>query len=178
MATIISRRQVLPDNWQLLKRAADGSIEIPSDGDVIVPLSTWLEQRDALVKRTGQLGVWLEGSDDPALLVADLEHFDLIAVHFQQFTDGRGYSIARLLRARYGWQRELRAVGDVLRDQLFYLSSCGFNTFALRADQDVQAAMTAFEDFSEAYQGSVERPQPLFRRRSLIQHEDTQEAAI
>ena len=176
MATIISRQQVLADNWQLLKLAADGSIEIPSDGDVIVPLSTWLEQRDALVKRTGQLGVWLEGSDDPALLVADIKHFDLIAVHFQQFTDGRGYSIARLLRARYGWQRELRAVGDVLRDQIFYLSSCGFNTFALRADQDVQAAITAFDDFTETYQASVERPQPLFRRRLTAPQEDAREA--
>jgi uncharacterized protein (DUF934 family) len=172
MATIISRRQVLVDNWQLLKRAADGSIKIPSDGDVIVPLSVWLEQRDALTKRTARIGVWLEGKDDPALLAADLKQFDLIAVHFEHFVDGRGYSIARLLRERHGWQGELRALGDVLRDQLFYLSSSGFNTFALRADQDVQTAMTAFTDFSEAYQTSVERPLPLFRRRSLNQHKD------
>lgn len=178
MATIISRRQVVADNWQLLKLSADGSIDIPSDGDVIVPLSVWLAQRDALVKRTARLGVWLDGKDDPALLAADLKHFELIAVHFEHFVDGRGYSIARLLRERCGWQGELRAIGDVLRDQLFYLSGCGFDTFALRADQDVQAAITAFADFSEAYQASVERPQPLFRRRSSIPKNDTTDASI
>jgi uncharacterized protein (DUF934 family) len=178
MATINSRRQVVADNWQLLKRAADGTIEIPSGGDVIVPLSTWLEQRDELVKRPQRLGVWLEGKDEPALLAADLKHFDLIAVHFHQFADGRGYSTARLLRERYHWQGELRAVGDVLRDQLFYLSGCGFDTFALRADQDVPTAMTAFGDFTEAYAASVARPQPLFRRRSVMQQEDAEESSI
>jgi len=82
--------------------------------------------------------------------------------------DGRGYSIARLLRERYGWRGELRAIGDVLRDQLFYLTRCGFDAFELRAGQDAQAALTALADFSEAYQSSVERPQPLFRRRVAI----------
>jgi uncharacterized protein (DUF934 family) len=90
----------------------------------------------------------------------------MIAVNFPQFADGRGYSIARLLRERYQWRGELRAIGDVLRDQLFYLSSCGFDAFELRAGQDPRAALAAFNDFSDAYQSSVERPQPLFRRRS------------
>jgi uncharacterized protein (DUF934 family) len=110
----------------------------------------------------------LEGADDPAVIAGDLENFALIAVNFAHFVDGRGYSIARLLRGRYHWCGELRATGDVLRDQLFYLSRCGFDSFALRADQNPQTALTAFEDFSEAYQSSVERPQPLFRRRNSV----------
>jgi len=87
-------------------------------------------------------------------------------VSFPVFTDGRGYSIARLLRDRHGWTGELRAVGDVLRDQLFALARCGFDSFALRAGQDVQASLAAFGDFSVRYQSATDEPMPLFRRRS------------
>jgi uncharacterized protein (DUF934 family) len=168
MALIIRQRQVVADNWQLLKPAADGGLTVPTQGDVIVPLAIWREQRPSLVERADSLGVWLDSHEDPALIAADLRHFQLVAVNFPQFTDGRGYSIARLLRERYGWRGELRAIGDVLRDQLFYLTRCGFDAFALRAGQDVQAALAAFGDFSEGYQASVERPQPLFRRRGAV----------
>ena len=85
----------------------------------------------------------------------DFDKLALIAVRFPKFTDGRGYSIARVLR-RLGWQGELRAVGDVLRDQLFYMTRCGFDAFALRADQDAQAALTAFSDFSAPYQPAID----------------------
>ena len=166
MATIIKHRQVIPDNWQLLKSAGEGALAIPPEGDVIVPLNVWREQRAALLTRAGKLGVWLDGHDDPASVAADLAHFELIAVNFKQFTDGRGYSIARLLRERYGWRGELRAIGDVLRDNVFYLSRCGFDSFALRAEQNPQTALAAFGDFSNAYQAAVDRPQPLFRRRA------------
>ena len=173
MATIIRQRQVVADNWQLLKSAADATDATPAGGDVIVPLAVWRGHRDSLVARAGRLGVWLDANDDPALIAGDLEHFAVIAVNFPQFTDGRGYSIARLLRERYGWRGELRAIGDVLRDQLFYLSRCGFDAFALRDGQDAQSALAAFTDFSEGYQTSVERPQPLFRRRSLATRDDS-----
>jgi uncharacterized protein (DUF934 family) len=165
MAAIIRHRQVVADSWQLLKPAGDGSVAIAPQGDVIVPLSVWREQRAALVGRAGKSGVWLDSHEDPVLIAGDLNHLEVVAVNFPQFTDGRGYSIARLMRERYGWRGELRAIGDVLRDQLFYLASCGFDAFALRADQDAQAALAAFGDFSDAYQTSVGRPQPLFRRR-------------
>jgi uncharacterized protein (DUF934 family) len=167
MAIIIKQRQAVTDNWQLLKAAADGSVAVPPDGDVIVPLAAWRAQRDALTARGGRLGVWLDSNEDPALIAADLKFFAVVAVNFPAFTDGRGYSIGRLLRERFGWRGELRAIGDVLRDQLFYLAQCGFDAFALRAGQDAQAALAAFADFSDAYQTSVERPQPLFRRRAL-----------
>lgn len=176
MAVIIRQRQLVADNWQLLKPATAGGIAIPAIGNVIVPLSLWREQREVLLKRSGGLGVWLEGQDDPAVIATDLPHFDLIAVSFAQFTDGRGYSIARLLRERYGWRGELRAIGDILRDQLFYLARCGFDAFALREGQDAEAALSAFDDFSEGYQTSVERPQPLFRRRSATARNDLEQA--
>ena len=168
MAHVIRHRQVVADNWQLLKTAADGDLAGPAAGDVIVPLALWLARRDELLARGGRLGVWLDGHADPVSIAGDLRHFEIIAVNFPQFTDGRGYSIARLLRERYGWRGELRAIGDVLRDQLFYLSRCGFDAFDLRAGQDPHAALAAFGDFSEGYQASVERPQPLFRRRAVV----------
>jgi len=107
--------------------------------------------------------VRFEPADDPAS--ASLEGAVRVEVNFPKFGDGRGYSIARLLRERYGYRGELRAVGHITRDLLFYLESCGFDAFELRAGEDPKAALAGFEDFSEAYQASVARPQPLFRRR-------------
>ena len=107
----------------------------------------------------------LEPGDDPARAADRLRSAARVEVNFPSFTDGRGYSIARLLRERHGYQGELRAVGDVQRDQLFYLARCGFDAFLLRDGLDAQEALSALHDFSEAYQASVERPEPLFRRR-------------
>jgi uncharacterized protein (DUF934 family) len=89
----------------------------------------------------------------------------LIALCFPVFSDGRAYSSARELRQNMGYAGEIRAIGDVLRDQLFYMHRCGFNAFALRDDQDLELALSAFADFREGYQASVDRPDPLFRRR-------------
>lgn len=163
MRTLLRDRTIQHDPWQSL----DASGALPSSGDVIVPLVVWLSERERLLARDGRVGVLLQPTDEPALIAADLARLDLVAVNFPHFADGRGYSIARLLRDRYGYRGELRAVGDVLRDQLFYLARVGFDAFALRRDQDAQAALAAFDDFSEAYQTSVERPEPLFRRRTL-----------
>ena len=171
MAILIKIRQVVEDSWQLLEPAApvppfDGALPaIPAEGDVIVPLALWQRDRASLLARKGRLGLWLDSSEGPEAIVEDLAHFDVIAVNFPKLTDGRGYSTARLLRDRYGYQGEIRAVGDVQRDQLLYLSRCGFDAFALKEHRDPQAALAAFSEFSEAYQESVDRPLPLFRRR-------------
>ncbi len=163
MTQIIRHRAVIQDSWQLLEQGPAGAL--PFSGDVLVPLDLWASEREALSFRLGRIGVWLEADTDPTTIAPDLPRFDVIAVRFASFTDGRGYSLARLLRERYGYRGELRAIGDVLRDQLGYLSRCGFDAFALRADQDPLQALSAFDDLSEAYQVSVEQPQPLFRRR-------------
>ncbi len=156
MANLIKNKRIAPDNWQLLEAAAEGGMpNVPLTGDWIVPLAMWQEQRAQLSQRSGKNGVLLENTDDARVLVADFDQLALIAVRFPKFTDGRGYSIARLLR-RLGWKGELRAVGDVLRDQLFYMTRCGFDAFALRDDQDAQVALTAFSDFSAPYQPAID----------------------
>jgi uncharacterized protein (DUF934 family) len=108
----------------------------------------------------------LEPTDEPAAFAEQLGQVARVEVNFPKFGDGRGYSIGRLLRERHGYRGELRAVGHITRDLLFYLESCGFDAFELRPGEDPQEALAGFEDFSEAYQASVARPLPLFRRRS------------
>jgi uncharacterized protein (DUF934 family) len=164
---LIKNRQLVPDTWQLLDAAADGAGPPLPAADVIVAASTWHEVRESLFERRGRVGVWLAGSDEPDVIAPDFQRLQLIAVRFAAFTDGRGYSIGRLLRERFGWRGELRAIGDVQRDQLYYLRRCGFDAFALREGEDVDAALRAFDDFSEAYQAAVDRPLPLFRRRDI-----------
>ena len=108
----------------------------------------------------------LEPTDDPASVADRLGRVARVEVNFPKFGDGRGYSIARLLRERYGYKGELRAVGHITRDHLFFMESCGFDAFELREGEDPHEALAAFSDFSESYQASVTRPQPLFRRRT------------
>jgi uncharacterized protein (DUF934 family) len=158
---LIRNRAIAADSWQ---RLDDGAL--PAHGDVIVPPAVWLAERERLLARDGRVGVLLQPNDEPETVARDLARFGVIAVHFPVFTDGRGYSTARLLRERYGYRGELRAVGDVQRDQLFYLWRVGFDAFALREGEDATAALAAFDDFSEVYQAAVDRPSPLFRRRA------------
>ena len=110
--------------------------------------------------------VVLEPGDDPRALAERLPGLKVIAVNFPKYGDGRGYSIGRLLRERYGYKGELRAIGVVARDHLQLMAQCGFDSFQLREGEDAQAALDAFDDISEAYQASAAQPQPLFRRRA------------
>jgi len=158
---IILDRAIADDLWQLVPEGE----AVPASGKIIVPLATWLAQHAQLSARAGEVGVWLKPDDEPGQLARDVARLPLIAVQFPQFTDGRGYSIGRLLRERFGYKGELRAIGDVLHDQIFYMASVGFNAFAVKEGKSLDDALTAFDDFSEAYQTSVARPIPYYRRR-------------
>ena len=164
---IIRYHAVVADDWTLISASEDGAAVALPAGKLIVPLNVWLAQRDALLERRQPLGVWLDSHQDPAELADAISRFAVIGVNFPKFADGRGYSIATLLRSRYGFKGELRAIGDVLRDQLFYMQRVGFNAYAVRADKDIHDAFKALKDFSVTYQGSVDQPVPLFRRRRI-----------
>jgi len=110
--------------------------------------------------------VVLEPTDDPRTLAERLPGLKLIAVNFPKYSDGRGYSIGRLLRERYGYKGELRAIGVIARDHLQLLAQCGFDSFQLREGEDAQVALEGLDDFSEAYQANTAQPVPLFRRRA------------
>jgi uncharacterized protein (DUF934 family) len=166
MATLIKEQRIVADSWRLLSRGPEGELpEVPAEGDVIVPLALWLARREAFLAYPGKLGVWLDANEGPEAIAGDLRRFATIAVNFPKFGDGRGCSTARLLRERYGYKGELRAIGDVLHDFLYFMKQCGFDAFALRDDQDVDEALAAFDTFSDGYQTSFLRPAPLFRRR-------------
>jgi len=166
MATLITDRRIVADNWRLLRRGPSGELPgVPASGDVILPLALWLERREDFLGYPAKIGLWLDSNEGPESIADEIERFPLIAVNFPKFGDGRGYSIARGLRERYGFEGELRAIGDVSRDHLYFMEQCGFDSFLLREDQDPQAALAAFTTFSDGYQTSVLRPVPLFRRR-------------
>ncbi|HSM98851.1 MAG TPA: DUF934 domain-containing protein, partial [Gallionella sp.] len=162
---IIRNRTVADDDWIVFRPAEHDTPEgvaVPP-GKVIVPLKVWQAQRDVLQART-ELGVWLASDERAEDLKSDLARFSVIAVDFPKFADGRGYSIAHHLRARLGYAGELRAIGDVLRDQMFYMQRVGFDAFAARADKDIHGALKSLDDFSLAYQASSDESLPAFRR--------------
>jgi uncharacterized protein (DUF934 family) len=163
MPLLIKDRAIVEDHWTLL-RDATSLAGVPGETAVIVPLALWKSQHEALAARK-DVGVWLKPDDDPDALAADIDSLPLIAIDFPRFVDGRGYSGARLLRDKYHFGGELRAIGDVLRDQLYYLRQCGFNAFAVRADRNVADALAGLDDFSDNYQNTTATPTPLFRRR-------------
>ena len=158
------KRGVLVDDAYMLLREAGSLADLPEATPVIVPLSLWTIARAVLIAR-GDAGVWLASTDDPAALASDLRLLPVIAIDFPKFTDGRGYSIGRLLRERYAYRGELRAIGDIQRDQLYYLRQVGFDAFGVRDDKDAADALRAFRDFSDGYQVTAVRT-PWFRRRA------------
>lgn len=159
---IIRNHELVEDTWQQVSDDAP----LPTGGDVIVSLARFRAEREALLSRQGgRLGVRISTEDQPEDIAGDLPGLALIAIEFPKYVDGRGYSLARLLRERHGFGGELRAVGDVLRDQLLYMKRCGFDAFALKPGKDAQGALQAFAELSVQYQGSTEDPRPLFRRR-------------
>ena len=167
MAKLIKNRALANDEWVLVQEIADPQTLLQDcEQALILPLPFWLEHRDALCQRQARKAVWLDSHELPEALGEDLHGFELIALRFPVFSDGRAYSSARELRQNLAYKGELRAVGDVLRDQLFYMARCGFDSFALREDQNPEHALTAFDDFRDAYQSCVDCPDPLFRRRA------------
>jgi len=172
MPKLIKNGRIVADDWQIVSLAegeAASEAALPG-GRVLVPLAVWQARRDELASRAerGELGVWLDSHEGPEELADDLACLAVIAVNFPKFTDGRGYSTAALLRTRYGYTRELRAIGDVLRDQFNYMARCGFDALQPRADRytdaQLEAAVASIADFSQPYQASATHPQPLFRR--------------
>ena len=165
MREIIKDKAVVPDDWTVLQLTEGDTPEtaaIPA-GKVIVPLKVWQAQQAALQGRS-DIGVWIASDERPEMLKGEVQKFAVIAVDFPKFSDGRGYSIAYNLRARLGYTGELRAIGDVLRDQLFYMQRVGFNSFATRPDRNIHDALKGLTDFSDAYQASWDQKAPLFRR--------------
>ena len=135
---------------------ASGAETIPPAGPVIVSLDQWKAHRDDLLARGTPLGIRLRSDQPPELIAPDLERFTAIALEFPKFRDGRAYSYARLLRERYGFKGELRAVGEVLLEQLFFMLRTGFDTFDIQSADPLKDWRTALADFSVWYQPAAD----------------------
>lgn len=157
---IIVDQQAVENTWLLIENTEDMATKTAEN--VLLPMEAYLEQSPQET-----IGVWLNNTVELNEELAEkLKTAPVIAINFPAFMDGRGFSIARLLRTRFGYSGEIRAVGHIIRDQLSYLSRCGFNAFCLQDDVDVEAALNSLKDFSESYQTSADQSTPLFRRRA------------
>ena len=162
MPRIIRDQAIVEDNWQHL----DDTCDVPAGPDVTVSLPRWRRDRTALLDRAaGKLGVRIDGATDLQELAPDLPGLALVVLTFTSVRDGRGLSQAHLLRERFGYTRELRAGGEVLRDQMFFMQRAGINAFELGPERDIEEALTGLRDFTVAYQSAIDHGVSLRHRR-------------
>ncbi|MBL8452779.1 MAG: DUF934 domain-containing protein [Zoogloea sp.] len=173
MPKLIRNGRVIDDGAEILvldETQAPEALKLP-EGAVFVPLAVWQAHKGVLSGRPG-LGVWLDSHESVEDLATDLDSLQAIALNFPKFTDGRAYSGAALLRSRYGFKGEIRAIGDVLRDQFFFMQRCGFDAIQPKAgkysDAQLAEALASLQDFSSPYQAAIDQPEPLFRRAARV----------
>jgi uncharacterized protein (DUF934 family) len=168
MPKLIDTTGALVENpWLLLaKEATLSAVKEATAKLVVVPCKLWLAEKAALLSTGKTFGVWLDSDETATAIAGDLASLPLVALNFPSFMDGRSYSTAAVLRNHYRYDGEIRAIGDVLRDQLFYLRRCGFSSFDLKDSVKVEDAQKALTDFTTNYQATVEEPRPLFQRRA------------
>jgi uncharacterized protein (DUF934 family) len=156
--------RVVDDPWRHL----DDNESLPEGEAATVSLKRWSAERDALYRRTGRIGLRLPNDAVVTSLTKDVERFDLIALSFPRFTDGRAYSQARLLRSRLGFRGELRATGNVLRDQLLFMRRCGIDAFEVDARAVAENWLAALGDVDVFYQPAEDGRPWIARQRSPL----------
>lgn len=149
---IIRNRTIQTDQWLLSPDFSGNTEKVATASPLIVSLARLLEEAETLLDRDADIGVLLKPEDDLSEVEPYLSRLALVAIEFPQFNEGRGYSQARLLRNRYRFKGELRAVGDVSRDRLAFLERCGFNAFVLKEGESLEAALAGFSEISLRYQ--------------------------
>lgn len=158
---IIKNGAIIIDPWISI---ADEE-PIPVSSPVMVSLTRWLTERDALLGRNGPMGVRLRSDDLAEAIAADLDHLDLVAIEFPSIGDGRGYTTGRLLRERHGFAGELRAVGPLIRDVFLFLKRCGFDAVEARDEAEAEAWDEAVGVINVAYQSAGDHNDQLDSRR-------------
>jgi uncharacterized protein (DUF934 family) len=134
----------------------DDDATLPADGAVIVNLERWQSSREELLQRGEPVGVRLRSDQPPELIGAGLDKLAVVALEFPGFRDGRAYSYARLLREKYDYRGELRAVGDVLLEQLHFMVRTGIDAFEIHSEDPKGDFEIAAADFSVWYQPTAD----------------------
>ena len=166
MQNLIKQGAIVHDDWTLVKEASDPEIlHVTQDRNLIVPIKFWNMYKLEIEDYLGEVTIWLNSDEFLDEIKEEINTFSLIALNFPVFSDGRPYTTAREVRQSWQFSGDIRAVGDVLRDQIFYMSQCGFDSFLLRHDQDPDSCIGALDDFKANYQSTVLEENPLFRRR-------------
>jgi uncharacterized protein (DUF934 family) len=162
---VIKSGKLVQDHWVFVPDDA----ELPSEGDIVVSLDRWRNAREALSARDGGLGIRLRSDQLADSLGQEAGQFQLIALDFPKFSDGRSYSTARLLRERYGFTGELRAVGNVLRDQFLFMDRCGFDAIEMAQEERGLAWEAALSEIKIFYQpaGDCRAPVTWQRHREI-----------
>ncbi len=170
---VILDRQIVTDNWQYI----GDEDSVPDQGDIVVSLDRWKNDQQTMSRHVGRIGVQLNEKTNIEEINISLNHIPLIVIDFPIIDTnkrgyhpvGCGYSQAYLLRSRYGYSGELRAIGDsVARDVLQYMERCGINSFDLAEGKDINDALKAFNEMTVAYQPSADKMQPAFIRRRNV----------
>jgi uncharacterized protein (DUF934 family) len=150
---LIKDGKIVRDPWTRVSADAP----LPDEDALLVPYEIWEAHRDDLKARNTRFGVLLAADQPPQLIANDLDRLDLVALEFPVFKDGRAYSYARLLRERYGYDRELRATGQVLRDQFSFMHRCGFDAYEVADARSADAWAQTLREISQVYQPATDR---------------------
>ena len=153
--------------------AVDDDAPLPAAGTPIVSLARWQRERDILRARNGALGVRLPNAASVAAIADDLDRLALVALEFPKFNDGRAFSQARQLRERYGYGGEVRATGQVLRDQLLFMTRCGFDAFEIAKGDPVAAWADALAEFTVFYQPTGDGRLSALHQRLQLRHSES-----
>jgi len=156
----------------LFVHIADGA-ELPGDGAILVPAARFLEDPEAMLRRAGKLGVIWPNNRNLDDLVPYLDRLAAVGLVFPSFRDGRAYSQARLLRERHGYDGELRATGQVLRDQFVFMSRAGFDAFEVKKDADADAFAETVKRYSVFYQPTGDGRVTALNRRMQLRHSES-----
>jgi uncharacterized protein (DUF934 family) len=162
--TLIKNGEVVENTWRNLE---DGD-QVSGEEAIIVTLGRWQNEKDTFAGRNGALGIRLESHQKPEAIADDVDRFDVIALDFSALPDGRAFSYARILRERYGYKGELRAVGKVIQDQLYFMHRCGFDAFELLEGEDIDKSIAALSSFTVAYQPAADDIQPAYKARHNV----------
>lgn len=160
---LIKDGAIAKDEWVLIEGV---ETSLPEEGAAIVSLEYWREYREALLKRNAPLGIKLKSDQSPALIKDDLDRFQIVAIDFPAFTDGRGFSYARLLRERFGYQGEVRATGHFIRDQFHFLNRCGFDALEVKDESLLDGWKAANEEFDVWYQWTGDGRKTAMEKRT------------
>ena len=165
-ATLLIKDQQLSNNyWQLIDEGETVDLSSVADSEhIILPFSRWQENQSTVLGKAN-IGLWLDSHESAEPLASVCHDITLIAINFPVFSDGRGYSYARTLRDYFAYRGEIRAIGDILPDQMYFYQRCGFNSFLLRSDVNPETAINCLNDFSISYQAGSDQSTPIFHQR-------------